>query len=190
MLFSRPVELGSLELTGAQPNCLGFVARRACFELFNGDVWNVENLTFVYACIGRKPFRVLIVLSLFNEWVGFAHLRSGGWVVNTSCTVNPRCILPVDVTICFKRRVNYCKQRKPRCRNSRALSETGVCPVIGCSATVRFVFQHTTVADRTPALSPSPSRSAVRHAWNSPSGQTSSPAPVRGRRAPETPRLT
>lgn len=36
-----------------------------------------ETFTFMYACIGRKPFRFLIVLSLFIEWVGFAHFEVG-----------------------------------------------------------------------------------------------------------------
>lgn len=36
-----------------------------------------ETFTFMYACIGRKPFRILIVLSLFIEWVGFAHFEVG-----------------------------------------------------------------------------------------------------------------
>lgn len=69
----------------------------------------------MYACIGWKPFWILIVLSLFNEWVGFAHFEVGvgckylslaQWIKDAFC--------PVDVTICLIRWVNYCTLKTKR----------------------------------------------------------------------------
>lgn len=119
----RPVELGSLELTGAQPNCFGFSSLASMFWSFlKGMHWE-ETFNVMYACIGWKPFWILIVLSLFNEWVGFAHFEVGvgckylslaQWIKDAFC--------PVDVTICLTRWVNYCtlktERKKMKCKNS------------------------------------------------------------------------
>lgn len=135
-----PVELGSLELTGAQPNCFGFSSLTSAFWSFlKGMHWE-ETFIIMYACIGRKPFWILIVLSLFNEWVGFAHFEVGvgckylshaQWIKDAFC--------PVDVTICLTRWVNYCtfktERKKKEMQKLNTLSETGVClVVIGCFA--------------------------------------------------------
>lgn len=82
-----------------------------------------ETFIVMYACIGRKPFWILIVLSLFIEWVGFAHFEVGvgckylslaQWIKDAFC--------PVDVTICLTRWVNYCtlktERKKKKCKNS------------------------------------------------------------------------
>ena len=134
-----PVELGSLELTGAQPNCLGFSSLMSMFWSFlKGMHWE-ETFTFMYACIGRKPFTILIVLSLLR-WVGFAHFEVGvgckylslaQWIKDAS--------YPVDVTVCLTRWVNYCtfktERKKKQMQKLHTLSETGMClVVIGCFA--------------------------------------------------------
>lgn len=76
-LFFYPVELGSLELTGAQPNCFGFSSLMSMFWSFLMGMHWEEMFIIMYVCIGWKPFWISIVLSLFNKWVGFAHFEVG-----------------------------------------------------------------------------------------------------------------
>jgi len=117
----RPVELGSLELTGAQPNCLGFSSLMSMFWSFLKRMHWEKTFTFMYACTGRKPFRILIVLSLF-KWVGFAHFEVwvgckyfslAQWIKDAFC--------PVDVTICLTRWVNYCTEKKRNAKIQHAV---------------------------------------------------------------------
>lgn len=104
-----------LTWTGAQPNCFGFFSLMSMFWSFLKGMHQGETFTVTYACIGRKPFWILIVLSLFNEWVGFAHFEVGvgckylslaQWIKDAFC--------PVDVTICLTRWVNYCTLKTER----------------------------------------------------------------------------
>ncbi len=138
LLFFAQLSWAHLNWQEHNQTVLGFLTWRVFWSFLKGMHWE-ETFIVMYACIGRKPFWILIVLSLFNEWVGFAHLEVGvgckylslaQWIKDAFC--------PVDVRICLTRWVNYCslkRERKKEMQKLNTLSETGVCLVmIGCFA--------------------------------------------------------
>lgn len=147
-VFFCPVELGSLELTGAQPFFWFFSSLRSMFWcFFKRGCFQKRSLSLrVFVCMGWKPLYFFFPC-LFSEWGGFAHFKTGSgckylslaqWIKDAFC--------PVGVTICLTRWINYCtskqrERRKKEMQKLNMLSEAGIClVVIGCFASAGDVW--------------------------------------------------
>lgn len=134
VLFFCPVELGSLELTGAQPFFLFlFYPEEHVLVFFwgfflKGDALRRDLYHYVCLCVWDGSHYTFFS-SLFSEWGGFAHFKTGWgckylslaqWIKDAFC--------PVGVTICLTRWINYCtsKQRERRKKKRNAKTQHAV----------------------------------------------------------------
>lgn len=105
-----PAELGSLELTGAQLNCVGFSSLTSTFWSF----LRRDLLRYVCVCVlDGSHFKFLSVYRV--GW--FLHTLRRGWVVNTLAQWIKDAFCPVGVTICLNKLL-YFENREGENRNA------------------------------------------------------------------------